>query len=69
MTQWPLKFAWCPRLPSLSLKNIVGLCLRWYDYTAHSEQSMALGRKGGEFITSGNWRGKHNSLSRGPGAD
>ena len=22
-----------------------------------------------EFITSGNWRGKHNSLSRGAGAD
>ena len=22
-----------------------------------------------EFVTSGNWRGKHNSLSRGTGAD
>ena len=25
--------------------------------------------EGEEFITSGNWRGKHNSLSRGAGAD
>ena len=34
----------------------------------------SLGSKGEEeeeeeFITSGNWRGKHNSLSRGAGAD
>ena len=59
-----LSFFVLPWLSPLWVINVIIIIVPASD-AVHSEEE----EEEEEFITSGNWRGKHNSLSRGAGAD